>query len=160
MEMRNLHQKQGLKGVDVVARYKSYCPRSVYRHMKMKITDSTGDKRKFNGAKKLEIPKIAPKKIKRKNYKPIPLTLSVNLRILHQDFCVRGKELVRRYPHYSAANIYKHMIKPVDRDPTDNRKNNPGRPPILTDRDRRRILLQIPKLRKKNEGDFTVSDII
>ena len=55
MEMRNLHQKQGLKGVDVVARYKSYCPRSVYRHMKMKITDNTGDKREFNGAKKLEI---------------------------------------------------------------------------------------------------------
>ena len=26
MEMQNLHQKQGLKGVEMVARYKNYCP--------------------------------------------------------------------------------------------------------------------------------------
>ena len=91
IEMRNLHQKQGLMGVDVAARYKSYCPRSIYRHMRMKINDSTGDKGKFNGAKKSEFPKIAPKKIKRKKYKPIPLTLSVYLRILNHDFRVRGK---------------------------------------------------------------------
>ena len=66
---------------------------------------------------------------------------------------------MRRQAHYSEASIYKHLIKPVDRDPSDNKKKNPGRPLILTDRDRKRILLQIPKLRKQNEGDFTVRDI-
>ncbi len=126
--------------------------------MVREMSDEVLDRRIYNKGVRKNVPK-KKKKVVRKKYKKIPLTLSVSLRVLHQEVEVCGKELVRRNPTYSSSNIYKHMKKPVDVDPVDKRKNNPGRPQLLTPRHGRRILRQITKLRPETNGDFTVGDI-
>ncbi len=119
LEMRELHQKKGLKGKELVKRYKQYSKTQIYRHMKMDISDTTGDKRKGNGRMKSDqCVRVGKNKCKNK-YKKIPLTLSVFLRFLHQENGISGKELVKRYPKYSSSNIYKHMVKAVEVDLVD-----------------------------------------
>ena len=84
----------------------------------------------------------------------IPLQVSVHLRYLYQDKGVRGKELLKVYPMYSRTSIYRHAAKPIIEKKLTVRSKN-GRPCILSPRDKRSILRQIPILRK-TIGSFTI----
>ena len=39
--------------------------------------------------------------------------MSIHLRYLYQDKALKGKELLKRYPVYSKATIYRHASKPI-----------------------------------------------
>ena len=89
----------------------------------------------------------------------IPPRVSVYIRYLYQDANVKGRALLRRFPQYSKASIYRHACKPIEEDPIDHRHSNKGRPPVLDDRDKRAILREMPKLRS-NRGAFTVKKLM
>ena len=80
---------------------------------------------------------------------------SAQNRAAYQLSNVRGKNLIKMFPQYSKAAIYKHAKKPLNGEPVfDKRKMNKGRPKKLTVQDERCILRTIPKLRKEL-GNFT-----
>lgn len=90
------------------------------------------------------------------NYKKIPLQVSVHLKYLYHDKGLRGKDLLRAYPMYSRASVYRHAASAIENDvEEDKRKQNKGRPVKLSERDRRAILRQITILRE-TVGNFTV----
>ena len=61
---------------------------------------------------------------------------------------------MKDYKKYSKATICRHMKKPIDDIIIDKRRNNKGRPPKLTARDKRNILRQVEILRR-DYGYFT-----
>ena len=78
----------------------------------------------------------------------IPLEHSAQIRAAYQLSKVRGKELLKLFPQYSKAAVYKHAKKPLNGDPVfDKRKQNKGRPKKLSLQDERSILRAVPKLR-------------
>ena len=79
---------------------------------------------------------------------------SVEIATLYQTGGVSGAKLLKMFPQYSKATIYRHAKKPFNRANHDARKKNKGRLAKLTNQDRRQILRCIPKLRK-SEGSFT-----
>ena len=82
--------------------------------------------------------------------RPIPLEVSCQIRALHQIGGIRGSDLVRRFPQYSAATLYRHANKPLDgTDRIDRRRENKGRPRKLGARDLRRMRRQISVLREQ-----------
>ena len=116
MRIRELHQKKNVKGKDLVCMFPQYSMRSVYRHMSTPLTDTRQDQRQYNhGVRKVSSDthnKINCRKGRKKHQK-IPAVLSVHIRYLHQYMNMTGKQLVRRYRHYSKASLYKHMVKPI-----------------------------------------------
>jgi transposase len=85
----------------------------------------------------------------------IPQEHSAQIRAAYQLSKVRGKELLKLFPQYSKAAVYKHAKKPLNGDPVfDKRKLNKGRPKKLSIQDERRILRTVPKLRME-VGNFT-----
>lgn len=80
---------------------------------------------------------------------------SIYIRYLHQDCKVRGKELLKRFPGFSKATIYRHAKRAIDDPVSDHRQFNKGRPTKLNDRAKRSILRVIPRLREEY-GSFTV----
>ena len=84
----------------------------------------------------------------------IPLEVSLHLRYLYQDLGIRGKKLCDKYKQFSKASIYRHAKKPIGSLAVDKRKHNPGRPPKLSERDKRSILRQVDVLRD-SVGHFT-----
>ena len=92
-------------------------------------------------------------------YKKIPLDISIHLRYLHQDMGVGGVDLRKRYPNFSKTSIYRHMTKKIGDNIEDRRKGNKGRPKVITPRDVRNILRQVPLLRASMQGRFTLKDI-
>ena len=92
----------------------------------------------------------------------IPLVTSVAIRFLHQtdgwDIC----QIARKYPNF-ARSISRHakFKIPTDDSPPvfDCRKNNPGRPSIVKERDERRLLRTIQTLRKEVGNTFTSGKI-
>ena len=60
LEMRNLYKKEGWRGKDIAGNFKQYYPRAINCHMKKKLNDRSGDKRKFNGAQKKKTTEIVP----------------------------------------------------------------------------------------------------
>ena len=85
----------------------------------------------------------------------VPLQVSVHLRYLYHDKGLRGKELLKVYPKLSKATIYRHARKSIDdKILPDKRHQNTGRPSVLSKRDRRAIIRQVPILRKEC-GSFT-----
>ena len=86
----------------------------------------------------------------------ISLEVSIRMRYLFQDKGVRGEELLKLFPNYSYGSIYRHAAKPINSIVDDKRKDNPGRPPKLSIRDKRAILCEIPKLRE-TVGSFTAA---
>ena len=64
-----------------------------------------------------------------------------------------------RFKKYPQASVYRHMKKEIGNVQTDKRRNNPGRPMLLTVRDKRQILRQLLNLRKEKKGNFTLADI-
>ena len=76
---------------------------------------------------------------------------SVEIATLYQTGGVSGAKLLKMFPQYSKATIYRHAKKPFNRANHDARKKNKGYPAKLTNQERRQILRCIPKLRK-SEG--------
>ena len=91
-------------------------------------------------------------------YKKIPLAVSLHLRYLHQDGGCKLPELLKRYPEYSRTTIYRHSRLPIQVLNEDKRHLNKGRPCKLTDRDNRKIVSTLLKLRE-DVGAFSSTDI-
>ena len=97
-----------------------------------------------------------------KNMKPesklsrVPLAVSIHWRYLHQDQKKTWKEIaaLKKYAKYSKATICRHTKRPIGDDVIDKWKNNKGRPPKRTARDKRIILRQVEILRR-DYGYFT-----
>ena len=70
-----------------------------------------------------------------------------------------GPAIMKRYRQYSRPSIFRHMKKPTGDIIEDKRKQNCGRPRLLTARDKRSILKQIPWIRKSKGGNFRFKDI-
>ena len=163
-KLRQLHQECGVKGMDLVRQYPQYSKSNIYTHMVKDILNKEDEKRVFNPGR----PKVVRGKCTinsknepcntKKSYRTIPMEISIHMRYLHQDLGLSGKDIAKKYKKYSRASVYKHMIKPISGNAEDGRKNNTGRPAVLTQRDTRHILNKIPILRKER-GDFTVDDI-
>lgn len=156
MRLRHLHQKDGLTGQDLLKKYPQFPLRTIQRHMSKSLRDNTLDKRIFNAPPKPL--KKTTAKAKRK-YTAVPPEVSLHLRYLHQDLGLCQKRLCSRYPQYCASSIYKHMVKAIGKTCIDKRFQNTGRRAVLSPRDRRLILQQVPKIRRETEGDFTLHDI-
>ena len=86
-----MYQKDGVSEKDIAEKFPQYKRRAINGHMKLDLSDTIGDKRQFNGACKAN----GTTKIRKKKYQHIPLTLSVYLRIMHQEFGTPGKELLK-----------------------------------------------------------------
>ena len=90
----------------------------------------------------------------------IPLQHLSQIRAPYQLSKVRGKELLKLFPQYSKAAVYKHVKKPLNSDPVfNNRQQNKGRPKELSPLDERSILHAVPKLQIEI-GNFTLESSI
>lgn len=85
----------------------------------------------------------------KKIYKKIPLEVSIHLRYLHQDKGVKLADLCKRYKQYSKTSIFMHSKLPLGEAKKDGRHSNRGRPQKLQDRDKRRLVNSLLKLRKE-----------
>ena len=94
----------------------------------------------------------------KKRYQKMPLEVSVELRIMHQKFGVKLKELLKQYPQYPKTSIYRHSLKPLGELKEDKRKFGKGRPRKLTERDERSVIRSLVSLRE-NIGTFSSRDI-
>ena len=71
----------------------------------------------------------------------VPKETSIYMRYLFQDKGLRGNELLKRFPKYSKATIYRHTTQPIDEVTSfDKRKHNKGRPRKLSIREERNIM--------------------
>ena len=95
---------------------------------------------------------------KTNKYKKIPSNVSFHLRYLHQDMKLTLAELMRIYPQYSKTSIFRHSKLPFGELKPDGRQNNKGRTVKLTDRDNRKLVCSLLKLRE-NYGNFTSTDV-
>ena len=79
------------------------------------------------------------------------------MKYLFQDKGLRGNELLKRFPKYSKATIYRHAKRPIDKVTTfDKRKHNKERPRKLSIRDERRIMRQL-RICRTTLGSFSAS---
>ena len=83
----------------------------------------------------------------------------MHIRYLYHDLGLKGKDLLKKYPQYSKASIYRHAKKPIG-EKRDCRIKNPkaGRPPKLTPRDIRSLERQIKVLRETT-GYFAIKTL-
>ena len=79
---------------------------------------------------------------------------SLYMRFLYVEKDVPVSELMKRFPGYSGATIFRHVKRPVNR-PFDKRKLNKRRPKKLSQRDEQNIVRQISRTRSKI-GPFTL----
>ena len=91
-------------------------------------------------------------------YKKIPIETSIHLRYLHQDKGETLEQLLRRYPQYSRTSIFRHSKRKIGDDFKDRRHENKGRKPLLDERDSRKIVKSLHKLRETH-GNFYSTDI-
>ena len=93
----------------------------------------------------------------------IPLVTSVAIRLLHQTHGWKICQIARKYPNFARRSISRHakLKIPTDDSPPvfDRRKNNPGRPSIVKERDERRLLRTIQTLRNQVGNTFTSGQI-
>ncbi len=81
---------------------------------------------------------------------------SAQIRAAFQLSNVRGKKLLKMFPRYSKAAIYKHAKKPLNGKPFfDKQTMNKGRPKKLSIQDERSIIRTIPKLREQLGNEFS-----
>ena len=71
---------------------------------------------------------------------------SASMNILHKENGNSIRQIHQKFPQYSLSTVYRHATK----DERDNRtrKKKIGRPRIVTDRDERKLVLVLKKLRK------------
>ena len=91
-------------------------------------------------------------------YKKIPVEVSIYLRYLHQDLGVRGRDLIKRFPEYPRRSVYWHANLPIEKSTLDKRKQNKGRPRIISERGVRHIENALKELRR-NRWVFCFRDI-
>ena len=88
-------------------------------------------------------------------YQKMALRHSVEIQCLHQECNVTIPELVRRFPQYSRASIYRQSTIPINDEPrVDLRQMNRGRPRLISSRGSRRVIHEIARQRKQ-VGSFT-----
>lgn len=87
----------------------------------------------------------------------VPLQVSMVLRYLHQVKGETLQDLVEAYPQYKRTTIFRHMKKTLN-DTGAEPKKRTGRPPKVTDRDRRQIFAATRKL-KEEYGTFNATHI-
>ena len=85
----------------------------------------------------------------------MPLEISIRLRYLHQDKGVKISQLVKRFSKYSKSSVYFHAKLPTCTVKEDARSKNPGRPRLLDERDKRKLVRSIAVLRE-SVGSFNV----
>ena len=95
-------------------------------------------------------------KTKKKKEKKCQVTLvhSCEMRALHQKAGVPITELKKLFPTYSRRTIQRHAKRPVG-DVSERKKNAGGRPPKVTDVDRRAIIRAVSSLRRNEGANFT-----
>ena len=87
--------------------------------------------------------------------KKISLGHSAQIRAAYQLAKVRGKTLLKMFPQYSKAAIYKHAKRPMNCEEVfDKRKQNKGRPRKISSYDKRNLIRAVKSLREQ-EGSFT-----
>ena len=93
-----------------------------------------------------------------KSRKFVPKETSIYMKFMYQENNVRGTELLKAFPNYSKATIYRHAKLPMDKldDYFDKRKQNKGRPRKLTIRDERNLVRELGKCRA-TIGSFSAS---
>ena len=89
--------------------------------------------------------------------KRVTMEESLYMRFLYVEKGVPVFDLMKRFPGYSRATIFRHVKRPVNR-PFDKRKLNKGRPKKLSLRDERNIVRQISRMRSKI-GPFTLKKL-
>ena len=160
LDMRYLHQVKKMSASDLMKRYTRYSLRSIQRHMVKGRTDRNGDRRKMNGrVKSTPQVKHSAKAIVKKKYNAMPIETSLHLRYLHQDKKEPGVNLCQKYRKYPASTVYEHMKLPIEKCQADKRKANCGRPRVISERCRRRVINEVVKLRREGNGDFTIEDL-
>ena len=99
-------------------------------------------------------------------YQPMPPEVSLLVRYLHQEHGETLNRLLNLYPQYARSTMYRHMKKPMAAMEGVRNKNyfkirpggSGGRPRKGTDRDLRKIVSTLLKLRE-SEGNFASTDI-
>ena len=86
------------------------------------------------------------------------MKVSIHLRYLHQDKGESLHELMKRYPQYSKTSIFRHSNLPITDIETDRRCLSKGRPKKISERDGRKIIRSLHKLREIY-GNFSSTDI-
>ena len=96
-----------------------------------------------------------------KNLQIVPLDVFIHWRYIHQDAGKTYSEIskTRSYWKYSKATIWRHMKKNIEDLVVDLRKNNQGRPPKLSVRQKRSISRQT-KLIQEEIGNFCVKSVM
>jgi len=84
----------------------------------------------------------------------VPRDVSIYIRYLYQDGGVCGSDLLRRFPEYSKATIYRHAKKSIADEDNDKRKANKGRPRKLSLRDERNLIRQL-HICRRTIGSFS-----
>ena len=76
------------------------------------------------------------------------------MRLMYVELKIPVAKIMLRFPRYSRATVFRHVKRPIKRE-FDKRKNNPGRPRKLTERDERNLIRHIHRLRH-SIGPFTL----
>ena len=87
-------------------------------------------------------------------YTKVTLMHSAQMRCIHQISGLSGAEVCALFKQYPKSTVYRHMKKSLAAEEVDRRHENRGRPKKLSERDRRNVARQVPKLRKAI-GHFT-----
>ena len=96
--------------------------------------------------------------VDKKSKSKVTIQHAAEMAALFEKANVRGGELVKLFPQYSRATIYRYATKTAGELRVDGRKKNKGRPCKLNEHDKRRVLRKVPKLRKTH-GSFTAPRI-
>ena len=86
--------------------------------------------------------------------KRVAMEKSLFMKFLYAEKGIPVSELIKRFPDYSRATIFRHVKRAVNR-PFDKRKLIKGRPKKLSVRNERNIVRQISRIRSKI-GPFTL----
>jgi len=74
---------------------------------------------------------------------------SADMAALHQREGMKIKDLAAIFPQYSQRSVYRHPKRKIrDKDSEYRRKYNKGRPRVMSMRDQRNLLREIPRLRR------------
>lgn len=78
----------------------------------------------------------------------------MHIKFLHQDKGIKVLNILNIYLQYSKSSIYRHAKANIAYNPEDRRHTNARRPKLLTERDERKIITELHRVREQ-EGTFT-----
>ena len=100
------------------------------------------------------------KMIKNKKGNLVSVPHSAEMTTVHRKASIQVKELIKMYPQYSRASIYRHAKKKLSAEqPQDRQHFDKGRPLKISVRDHPQILRSLTKL-PDTEGVFTSGRIV